>query len=84
MKRYIKSGSDFTKGDVLVAKDEYLASYETLEDTLGIVVDYSPDNDYLQLGTLHPEKYAFPPIFNGRGKFYRKVTDDEKKKWGIT
>ena len=83
MKRYVKAGSDFAEGDVLVAKDEYLAPNETLEDTLGVVVEYYSDNDYLKLGVLHPEEYAFPPILNARGEFYRKITDEERKKWNI-
>lgn len=71
------------KGDIVVAKDGFLEKYETLQDTLGIVIDYNPENDYLILGTLHPEKYAIPPTFSMRGEYYRHVTEDEIKEWGI-
>lgn len=73
----------FKKNDVLVAKDGYLNKGETLQDTLGIVIDYNPDNDYLVLGTLHPEKYAIPPTFSMRGEFYRHVTNEERAAWNI-
>jgi hypothetical protein len=63
----------FKKGDVVQAKKEWLADHETQESTMGIVVDYNPDNDYLQVGTLCPEKYAFPPILNARGECYEIV-----------
>lgn len=67
----------FKKGDLVVAKDEYIAEYETLLDTAGIVIDYNPDNDYLILGVLHPEKYAIPPTFSMRGCYYRLATLSE-------
>jgi len=50
---------------------------------VGIVIDYNPENDYLVLGTLHPEKYAIPPTFSMRGEYYRHVTEDEIKEWKI-
>lgn len=73
----------FTKGDVVVAKDEFIDKHETLEDTLGLVLDYNPDNDYLLLGSLHPEKYAIPPTFSMRGECYRHITAEEKVAWNI-
>lgn len=63
----------FKKGDVVQAKKEWLASYETQESTMGIVVYYNPDNDYLQVGVLNPKDYAFPPILNARGEYYEIV-----------
>ena len=63
----------FKKGDIVQAKREFLASYETQESTMGIVVDYTPDNDYLKVGVLNPQDYAFPPILNARGCFYEIV-----------
>ena len=63
----------FQKGDIVQAKKEWLASYETQESTMGIVVDYNPYNDLLLVGTLHPEKYVFPPILNARGECYEIV-----------
>ena len=63
----------FKKGDIVQAKKEYLADYETQEDTMGIVVDYNENNDYLQIGVLNPQDYALPPIFNGRGCYYEIV-----------
>ncbi len=74
----------FQKGDVVVAKPQYIDKHETVEDTLGVVLDYNPENDYLLLGTLHPEKYALPPTFSMRGEYYRKVTTTERKKWKIS
>lgn len=65
--------STFKKGDIVQAKKEWLAPYETQADTMGIVVDYNPDNDYLQIGVLNPQDYAFPPIFIGRGECYEIV-----------
>lgn len=73
----------FKKNDVVVAKNEYLEENETVESTIGIVVDYNEENDYLQVGTIHPQDYAIPPIFNACGEFYRLATDTELKKWGI-
>lgn len=63
----------FKKGDVVQAKKEYLAIYETQQDTMGIVVDYNPENDYLKVGVLNPQDYAFPPIFDARGCYYELV-----------
>ena len=65
-----KSNSLFKKGDVVWAKKEFIDPHETREDTIGIVVEYNPDNDYLGVGTLYPQEYAIPPIFNGRGSCY--------------
>ena len=63
----------FKKGDIVQAKKEWLDSYETQEDTIGIVIDYNPDNDYLQIGVLNPQDYAIPPVFNTRGFYYELV-----------
>lgn len=63
----------FKKGDIVQAKKEYLATYETQQDTMGIVVDYNPENDYLKVGVLNPQDYAFPPIFDARGCYYELV-----------
>ena len=73
----------FDKNDIVVAKDGYLDKHETLRDTVGIVLSYNPDNDYLELGALNAEKYALPPIFCMRGCFYRHITDAEKSTWNI-
>ncbi len=74
----------FKEGDIVVAaRDEYLDKNETLRDTCGIVLSYNPDNDYLLLGTLHPERYAIPPTFGMRGEYYRLITDEEKNVWRI-
>lgn len=64
---------NFVKGEIVQAKKEYLEPHETQESTIGIVVDYNPENDCLQIGVLNPQDYAFPPIFNGRGCYYEKV-----------
>lgn len=63
----------FKKGDVVQAKIEWLEPHETQASTMGIVVDYNPDNDYLKVGVLNPQDYAFPPIFNARGCYYELV-----------
>lgn len=63
----------FKKGDIVQAKKEYLATYETQQDTMGVVVDYNPENDYLKVGVLNPQDYAFPPIFDARGCYYELV-----------
>ena len=75
----------FNKGDVVVALNEFVEKEkgETLEDTLGLVLDYNPENDYLLLGSLHPEKYAIPPTFSMRGEYYRLITAEEKVAWNI-
>ena len=73
----------FKKGDVVVAKDGFLDKGESLQDTAGLVVDYFPDNDYLVLGTLHPERFAIPPISSACGAFYRHITEQEKLEWNI-
>ena len=69
----------FKKGDVVQAKKEWLADYETQESTMGIVVDYKPSNDYLQVGVLNPQNYAFPPIFCTRGEYYELVKIKEEQ-----
>lgn len=63
----------FKPGDVVQAKAEFLEPHETQESTMGIVIDYNPINDYLKIGVLNPQDYAFPPIFNGRGECYEVV-----------
>ena len=63
----------FNKGDIVQAKIACLEPHETQAYTMGIVVDYNPHNDYLQIGVLNPQDYAFPPIFNGRGEYYEIV-----------
>lgn len=73
----------FKKGDIVIAKDKFLEEGESLKDTLGIIIDYNPENDYLLLGVLHPEKFDIPPTFSMRGEFYRKVTDTEMIEFGI-
>lgn len=73
----------FNKGDVVVARDRYLDKGETLQDTAGIVLSYNPENDYLVLGTLHPEEYAIAPTFSMRGCFYRLITEQERLAWGV-
>ncbi|MDY6295343.1 MAG: hypothetical protein SPL45_03485 [Schwartzia succinivorans] len=42
-----------------------------------------PDNDYLVLGTLHPERFAIPPVSSVCGAFYRHITEQEKLEWNI-
>lgn len=69
----IKKQPIFKKGDVVWAKLQYLGPNETQEKTMGVVVDYNPDNDYLKLGVLNPQDYAFPPISNMQGRFYELV-----------
>ena len=73
----------FNKGDIVVAKDGFLNKNETLQDTAGIVIDHNPENDYLVLGTLHPEKYAVAPTFSMRGEYYRHATEEEMEEWEI-
>ena len=60
----------FNKGDIVQAKKEWLEPHETQESTIGIVVDYNPTNDHLQIGVINPQDYAFPPILNARGECY--------------
>ena len=67
----------FVKGDIVVAKEEFLDKGETVKDTLGVVLDYNKSNDYLLLGVLHPKQYGIAPTFSMRGCFYRKVNDGE-------
>ena len=73
----------FTKDDIVVAKDDYLDKGETLESTVGVVIEYNPDNDYFILGVIHPEKYAIARTFSRRGCFYRQITAKERQAWGI-
>ncbi len=73
----------FYEGDVVVAKDEFLNEGETLKDTVGLVLSHNPENDYMVLGVLDPEKYAIPPTFSVRGEYYRKITGKEIEEWGI-
>lgn len=68
----------FKKGDIVQAKKEWLASYETQESTRGIVVDYNPKNDLLLVGTLHPEEYALGSILSARGCYYEIVNEEVK------
>ena len=73
----------FKKNDIIVAKEGYLDKHETIKDTVGIVLNYNPETDYLEVGSLHPENYALPPIFCMRGECYRHITDEEMNEWGI-
>lgn len=73
----------FNRGDIVVAKDGFIGDHEALQDTVGIVIDHNPINDYLVLGVLHPENYAIPPTFSMRGEYYRKITDNEAHEWGL-
>ena len=67
----------FKKGDVICAKPEYIGENETLKDTIGIVIEYHSENDYLSVGCLHPEKFGIPPILNSAGTFYRLLSKEE-------
>lgn len=69
----------FNIGDIVQAKKEFIDAHETLDDTVGIVVEYNPDNDYLGVGVLNPEDYALPPIFSGRGSCYEVVPPDSAR-----
>jgi hypothetical protein len=69
----------FKKGDVVQAKKEWLEPNETQESTIGIVVDYYPENDYLKIGVLNPQDYVFPPVLNARGCYYETVNLEEEK-----
>ena len=73
----------FKAGDIVVSKDEFIEQHETLQDTIGVVIDYNPDNDYLVLGDLHPDKYAIPPTYSMRGCYYRHVSEEEKMKFQL-
>lgn len=83
MEKENRDAGIFKKNDIVVAKDGFLDKGETLKDTVGIVLDYNPQNDMLVLGSLHPEKYALPPRFSMRGEFYRPVNSQELKDWGL-
>lgn len=63
----------FSVGDIIQTKAEFLNDDETQESTMGIVVGYNPDNDYLEVGVLNPEDYFIPPVSCCRGRFYEKV-----------
>ena len=65
----------FKPGDIVQAKIEYLEGKETQESTMGVVVDYRKDNDYLCIGVLNPKDYIIPPIFDARGCCYEIVED---------
>ncbi len=71
------------KGDVVVAKNEFLEGNETALDTIGVVLDYNPKNDYLVLGLLHPEEHIIPPSFSRRGFCYRLITKEERQMWHV-
>jgi hypothetical protein len=73
----------FNVKDIVVAKKEFLADYETEADTLGVVIDYNPSNDLLILGVLNPQDYGIAPTFSMRGEYYRTVSADELKAFGI-
>lgn len=73
----------FKKGDLVIAKPEFLDPKETLLDTAGIVVEYNPDNDYLGVGVLNPEEYALPPVFSGRGSCYEVVPPESSLAYEI-
>lgn len=69
----------FKKGDVVQAKAEYLEPHETQADTMGIVVNYNPGTDFLQVGVLNPQDHAIPPVFNMRGCYYELVEMEATK-----
>lgn len=73
---------NFKKGDVVVAKDGFLNPGETLKDTLGVVVSYNPDNDYLVIGEVFKGNHALNHTFSARGEFYRLATNKELKDFG--
>ena len=73
----------FNKHDLVIAKKEFLASYEKESDTIGIVTDYDPTNDSMYVGVLNPQDYAFPPQFHTRGEYYRLLTEEEKALYNI-
>ena len=58
-----------------------ISSNKDLWKNCGVVIEYNPDNDYLILGVIHPEKYAIAPTFSRRGCFYRLVTERERREW---
>ena len=63
----------FKSGDVAQAKEEWVAAHETQADTMGIVVDYNPENDLLLVGSLTPQKHALIRVFSARGCYYELV-----------
>ena len=67
----------FSVGDVVVARDEFLDFGETVERTAGVVLEYSPANDRLVIGSLRPERWAIPPRSAMRGACYRLATAEE-------
>ena len=81
----LKSNLRKQEGNSQVKQQEKsFAAYKTYVRFLKrIVVDYNPENDFLVLGNLHPEKYALPHTYSMRGEFYRLVTDKEKRDWDL-
>lgn len=67
----------FQKDDIVISKEEFLSERETSLDTIGVVLDYNPENDALLLGVLHPENYGIAPTFAMRGEYYRLATEEE-------
>ena len=63
----------FKSGDVVQAKEEWVAAHETQADTMGIVVAYNPENDLLLVGSLTPQKHALIRVFSARGCYYELV-----------
>jgi hypothetical protein len=63
----------FKPGDIVWSKSEFLAKGETQESTMGVVIDYAPENDRLSVGVLNPEDFKIPPIFSFRGRFFEVV-----------
>ena len=66
----------FKAGDIVVSKDEFIGKHETLQDTIGIVISYNSDTDYLVIGELHPLN-NIPPTYSMRGCFYRLISKEE-------
>ena len=58
----------FEIGDVVHVKEEYLFDDQTQENTMRIVIDYQPKNDYLNLITLDRSR-----TISTRGEFYELV-----------
>ena len=72
----------FREGDIVVAKDEWLAPYEKLLDTIGLVHSYNRDNDCLVL-RQYSKNMNFPSYLNARGEYYRPATEQEIKESGF-
>lgn len=64
----------FKIGDVVKSKKEYLFDNEAQENTMRIVVDYKPQNDYLLLGELGSKH-----VLTTRASFYELVKDGDDK-----